>query len=263
MMRPPLPAAFLRTPIAHRALHDAAQGRAENSLRAVAAAIAAGYVIEIDLQPSADGEAMVFHDRTLDRMTRETGAVRARPAAELERIALRGGRDTIPRLARILELIDGRVPLLIELKDQAYADGPGPLEAATARALADYPGPVAVMSFAPGAVAEFAQAAPDISRGLVTCAFDAAQAPGLSAQERHALRDIAAFDAVGASFISHDARDLDRRRVAQLRAEGWPVLCWTVTSAADEMAARRHADNITFESYLPALDRGRDGTTSP
>lgn len=262
MTRPPLPAAFLQTPIAHRALHDAAQGRAENSPGAVAAAVAAGYGVEIDLQPSADGDAMVFHDRTLERMTDATGAVRARSTAELEQIALLGGRDTIPRLARILELVDGRVPLLIELKDQAHADGPGPLESATARALAGYSGPVAVMSFAPGAVAQCAKVAPDIARGLVTCAFDAAQAPGLAEPDRHALRDITAFDAVGASFISHDARDLDRSRVAQLRAEGWPVLCWTVTSATEEKAARRHADNITFESYLPALDRGRDGSTS-
>ena len=99
----PLPAAFLTRPIAHRALHDRAARRPENSRAAIRAAIAAGYGIEIDLQLSADGVPMVFHDETLDRLTAERGPVRARSARELGEIRLKGSEDRIPTLAQVLD----------------------------------------------------------------------------------------------------------------------------------------------------------------
>jgi glycerophosphoryl diester phosphodiesterase len=99
-------------------------------------------------------------------------------------------------------------------------------------------------------VAEMARLAPDLPRGLTTGAFD--PWPGLAPQARARLAAIEAFDAVGASFVSHEAADLARPRVAALRAAGHPVLCWTIRSPAEEAAARAHADGITFEGYLPA-----------
>ena len=260
-MRADLPPEFLAVPLAHRALHG--PGRPENSAAAVAAAVAAGYGIEIDLQGSADGQAMVFHDATLDRMTAETGPVRARQAAELAAIALEGGDGAgIPTLEEVLVLVAGRVPLLIEIKDQSGTMGPVDelLERATAAALADYAGPVAVMSFNPRSVAAMARHAPEVARGLTTCAFsrkdvpEAAHDPAIEAGRR-ALAEIEAFDRVGASFISHDHRDLDRPRVAELKARGVPVLSWTIRSPEEAAAARHVADNVTFEGYLPPFPR--------
>lgn len=254
-MRPPLPAGFLRRPIAHRALHDRAAGRPENSPAAIRAAIEAGYGIEIDLQLASDGVPMVFHDETLERLTAETGPVSARTAAELGRIRLRDGADTIPTLAEVLALVGGRVPLLIEIKDQDGALGPavGALEAATARLLADYAGPVAVMSFNPHAIAELARLAPAVPRGLVTSAYDPAEWAPLPAATCAHLRAIPDFDRVGASFISHEAEDLHRPRVAELKAQGAAILCWTIRSPKDEAAARQVAENVTFEGYRAAL----------
>ena len=121
----PLPASFLSRPLAHRALHDVQDGRPENSLAAIRAAISAGYGIEIDLQLSKDGQAMVFHDYGLQRLTQEKGAVRQRTAAELSQIHLIGGDEGIPTFAEVLALVDGRVPLLVEFKDQDGAMGTG------------------------------------------------------------------------------------------------------------------------------------------
>ena len=256
MTRPELPAAFLAAPIAHRALHDAQAGRAENGPAAVAAAVAAGYGIEIDLQLSADDVPMVFHDYTLERMTGAEGAVRAHSAQALHEIGLHGeDRAGIPSLADVLTMVKGRVPLLLEIKDQARAGGAGigPLEHATATALRGYTGPVAVMSFNPDAVAAMARAAPAVARGLTSCAFNDSDAPELDAATRAKLAAIADFDAVGASFVSHRAAELDHPRIAELKRRGVPVLCWTVKSAREEDAARRIADNITFEGYLPPL----------
>lgn len=252
---PVLPDDLLRLPVAHRAYHDIARGRPENSRAAVRAAIEAGYAIEIDLQLTADGAAMVFHDYDLGRLTGQAGPLRRRSADEAATIPLlHGDGETIPRFSEILELVAGRVPLLVELKDQDGAMGPdvGPLEAATARALAGYAGPVAVMSFNPHSMAEMARLAPEVPRGLTTSSYDPADWP-LSRETCDHLREIPDFERVGAAFISHEANDLARPRVRALHADGVPVLCWTIKSAEAEAEARKLADNITFEGYAAEI----------
>jgi glycerophosphoryl diester phosphodiesterase len=189
-------------------------------------------------------------------MTAAQGPVRARPAAELAALALAGTADRIPRLSEVLAAVAGRVPLLIELKDQSRSarGDDGALERATAALLADYAGPVAVMSFNPEMVARMAELAPQVPRGLTTYGWDDEDAPGLPPETLARLRDIADFDRTGASFVSHHHLDLARPRVAELKATGHPVLCWTIRSAEEAAAARRIADQITFEGFLPPLD---------
>lgn len=255
MMRPTLPPAFLTTPIAHRALHDRSRNRPENSPAAIVAAVEAGYGIEIDLQLSADGEAMVFHDETLDRLTAEAGPVSVRSAAELKTIQLKDSDNFIPTLPQVLTLVAGRVPLLIEIKDQtgAMSATDGRLEAATWAALAAYHGAVAVMSFNPHAIATMARLAPGLPRGLTTSAFDLDAWAPLPAATCDRLRDIPDFDATGSCFISHEWTDLARPRVAKLKAEGAAILCWTIRTPTAEATARRIAANITFEGYAAAF----------
>lgn len=250
-MRPALPPAFLRLPVAHRAYHDRAAGRPENSPGAIRAAVAAGYAIEIDVQCSADGQAMVFHDETLDRLTAETGAVAARSAEALGRIRLTDAEDCIPTLPQVLDLVGGAVPLLIEIKDQSLIMGEtdGRLETAVARALAGYDGPVAVMSFNPHSVARMASLAPGLPRGLTTAAYEPEVWAPLPPEVCGRLREIPDYDRVGASFLSHEASDLGRPRVAELAAQGAAILCWTIRSPASEAKARKVAQNITFEGY--------------
>lgn len=248
-----LPACFSDIPIAHRALHDVADARPENSRAAIKAAIAAGYGIEIDVQLSADGAAMVFHDYALDRLTGAKGPVRLQDRATLGGITLTGGDEGIPDLAEVLALVAGRVPLLVEIKDQDGAMGRdlGPLEQAVACQIGGYQGPLAVMSFNPNAVAVMRDLCPHVPRGIVTSAYDTADWPLSDAVCDH-LRQIPDYEVVEACFISHEAHDLDRPRVAALKAAGAMICCWTVRSAAQEAQARQIADNITFEGYLAA-----------
>lgn len=250
---PALPDAFLRLPLAHRALHDRAKGRPENSRAALKAAIGAGYGTEIDVQLSSDGHAMVFHDDTLDRLTPDAGPLHARTRAELAHIPLIGSHEAIPTLEDVLALVAGQIPLLIEIKDQDGALGAdvGPLEKAVAEALQGYKGPIAVMSFNPHSVTTFSRHAPHIAHGLTTAAFDPAAWPQLPATTRDRLREIPDYDTSGASFISHEAGDLARPRVAELKSAGAAILCWTIRSPEAEARARTLADNITFEGYLP------------
>ena len=255
MTRIPLPDSFLRLPIAHRALHDRSAGRIENAPQSIRAAVDAGYAIEIDLQLSSDGVPMVFHDEDLDRLTGETGPLNARTAVELGRIVLTGSTDTIPTLAEVLTLIGGKVPLLIEIKDQTLVMAPtdGRLEAATANALKGYKGDVALMSFNPHSIAHMARLAPHLPRGLTTSAYQPDDWAPLPVQVCDRLRPIPDYDPTGSCFISHEGRDLARPRVADLKAQGAKILCWTIRSAADEALVRKIADNVTFEGYLPPL----------
>ncbi|MEO8242414.1 MAG: glycerophosphodiester phosphodiesterase family protein [bacterium] len=250
-MRPALPAGFLTSPIAHRGYHDAASRRPENSVSAFQAAVEAGYGIELDVQLTRDGQAMVFHDDTLDRMTGRPGAVRDYTAAELGQIRLLDSDDLIPTLAQVLGLVAGRTPLLIELKDllDTMAPTSGRLEQASVTALSGYEGPAALMSFNPHCIATVNRLAPQIPRGLTTEYYD----HGLSAPIPPAicdrLREIPDYDPTGCTFISHRHTDLDQPRVAALKAQGAAILCWTIKSPQDEAKARKIAHNITFEGY--------------
>ena len=247
-----LPPAFLTRPIAHRGYHNKAEGVIENSPSAFAAAIAAGYPIELDLQLSRDGVPMVFHDDTLERLTAETGAVRDRDAAELETFTLKGGTDRIPTLARVLEQVDGAVPLLIELKDQhgAMGETDGALERAALDVLKGYEGQFALMSFNPNMVGKVAELSPDTPRGIIGCAWRKIDEPHVPVDRRAELAAIPGFKEIDADFLSHDHTDLDSPRVEQLKAQGVPILCWTIRSPEQERQARKIADNITFEGYV-------------
>lgn len=250
-MTPSLPSVFLQIPIAHRALHDISDNRPENSRAAIRAAVAAGYGIEIDLQLTSDNRAMVFHDYDMTRLTGQPGPIRQITAEQALDTPLLHADDGIPALDEVLKMVAGKVPLLIELKDQDGAMGPavGPLEQDAVRALQGYEGPVAVMSFNPHSVAELGRLAPHLPRGIVTGSYQP-KVELLPQDVCDHLRGIPDFDRVGASFISHEVKDLARPRVAALKAQGVPILCWTVRSPKQEAEARAIADNVTFEGYL-------------
>ncbi|WP_424967054.1 glycerophosphodiester phosphodiesterase family protein [Dinoroseobacter sp. S375] len=246
-----LPQAFLDRPLAHRGLHDERAGIIENSPSAMAAAVAHGYGIELDVQVTRDGEALVFHDARLERLTGQDGLVRDHTLAEMTRFPLLGGDEPSASLRDVLAMVDGRVPVLIELKSQPSEDAPedGTLARAVARALSGYDGLAATMCFNPQAVAPLRQAAPDRALGLVT--EDFSTLPYLSAAQQDHLNNMTDFDAVGASFISHDCKSLHMAPVQSMKARGVPVLTWTIKSPEDAQAALKTADNITFEGYLP------------
>jgi glycerophosphoryl diester phosphodiesterase len=247
-----LPPVFFDRPFAHRALHDVTAGRAENSTKSIAAAIATGYGIEIDLQLSSDGVPMVFHDYDLARLSLGIGPVAQQTAAQLNAITLRHDGGGIPTLEQVLEQVQGQVPLLIEFKDQDGQMGPnvGSLGSAAAALLRDYAGPFAVMSFNPHAVGELQHLLPNAPRGIVTDPYRAADWPTLPAAVCDHLRDILDYQLTGSCFISHNQSDLDAAPVAAVKSAGAAILCWTVKSAEIEGRARKVADNITFEGYL-------------
>ena len=241
-----------RRPFAHRGLHNAARGIYENSRAAFIAAIDHGYGIELDVQMSRDGQAVVFHDDTLERLTDHTGPVRALDATTLTDITLGTSSDTIEPLGDILALIAGRVPVLIEIKDQSMtlAQTDGILERAVAHAVAQYDGPAAVRSFNPHAMHHVRDAEPSAICGLTTCDFSKQDWPTVSADRRRHLAAILDYHALNACFVSHDVNDLANPALVPLREHGVPILCWTVRSQQCAVSVKSMMDNITFENFL-------------
>lgn len=216
---------------AHRGLHDGET--CENSSAAFDAAIAAGLGIECDVQLSGDGEAMVFHDWTLDRVTSESGPLRERRAADLVRIALRSG-GAMPRLTDVLAQVRGQVPLLIEVKskrDMAWQ----PLARAVVAALRGYRGAAAVMSFDPRVIRWLSRRLPNRPRGLVT-------GRGEGHRLAFAVERAVAIAHARPTFLACDVCDLPDPQLARHRADGTPLLTWTVRSPALMARASRHAD---------------------
>ena len=236
-------------PIAHRGLHDAVHGIIENSPSAFAAAIRRDYAIECDLQVSADGEAMVFHDNRLDRMTLEGGSVAAATARELRKIPLRGTHDHITTLTELCNQVQGRTPLVIEMK--SHWDGDLRLAHRAVEVLSVYDGPFALMSFDPDLVEAVRQHSPATARGIVADRVADRSWLHLPLPRRLELRHFVHLERSAPHFVSFDAGGLPWRPVQRLRQAGLPVICWTVRSSAEASAVRRYCDQITFEGFRP------------
>jgi glycerophosphoryl diester phosphodiesterase len=233
--------AFLtRVPFAHRGLHGG--GIVENSRAAFEAAIAAGHGIETDVQVSADGVAMAFHDYDLDRLTEESGPVAECKAKKLGKIALKGTGETIPTLAEMLDLVAGRVPILIEVK--AKGRKVKKLCRSVAEALEDYQGEAAVMSFNPEVGHWFARNARDVVKGLVVTEE---KETNLAQRVKGAAERSLSIFRAEPDFLAYDVRDLPSAFADGVRAKGMPVLTWTVRSQDDHLAAAEGADQVIYE----------------
>jgi glycerophosphoryl diester phosphodiesterase len=242
---------WLKRPIAHRGLHDASKGIVENSVSAVRAAMGKGLAVEVDLQCAANHMPIVFHDATLDRLTSATGPVAARDPEALTQIPLHGSADCILSLPALLRLVNGHVPLILEVKSTWTRDGT--FEANIAKMLASYRGPVAVMSFDPYSVAAFREAAPFLPRGLIAERFDDPRHwPQLSLRQRLTMRNLLTATIARPNFIAYDIRALPA--LAPLVARflfGLPLLTWTVRSKEERERALLFADAMIFEGIAP------------
>lgn len=244
------PAWLTARPIAHRALHDAARGVIENTPSAVDAALARDYAIEVDIQLSADGEAMVFHDDTLERLTLAEGPANALTAEELKAVEMRGTGDRMMTLGELLGRVGGRVPLVIELK--SAFNGDTAVAARAVEVLADYRGPAALMSFDPDLVTVVRALAPHIPRGItMEHRYDDPEWDVLSQDTKYEWDNLLHLPRTQPDFIAHYVKELPSAAVdAARRQRPMPLLTWTVRTEEDRATAARHADQMIFEGFL-------------
>jgi glycerophosphoryl diester phosphodiesterase len=234
-------------PIAHRGLHDKTQRVLENTESAFAAAIASNYAIECDLQITRDGEAVVFHDETLERLTQTEGLLKHHTTRQLKALNYRVGTDRMQTLAELLEQVDGKVPLVIELK--SHWDHDESLALRVLKVLEDYEGPYCLMSFDPDAIAAVATYSPSTVRGIVADRTVDSYYSALPLQRRLELRHFSHLSRTRPHFVSFYFRELPFAPVQRIRAAGHPIITWTIRSAEEAKIARCYSDQITFEGF--------------
>ena len=234
---------MLNRAIAHRGLHCGTTVP-ENSMGAFAAAIAHNHPIELDIHLLSDGHVVVFHDHDLERMTGRKGAIADQTLDTLKPLRLMGTHEHIPSLAEALTFIAGRVPVLIEIKNEGKV---GPLEAALLKTVVDYSGEFAVQSFNPYSLAWFKKQAPHIPRCQLSSNFKGINvAWGL----KLILSNLLLNWASSPHFIAYDVNALPNLPTTiASRIFKCPLLAWTVRTPADRQRALQHADNIIFDTF--------------
>lgn len=222
-----------KIPIAHRGLHDNDRNIPENSMIAFESAREAGYPVELDVQFLSDGRLAVFHDSFLSRMTDQGGAIASKTSEEIKNIKLLKSDQTIPLLEDVLDLMSGKVPLIIELKSRKSV---GRFEAQVFKLLSHYKGEFAVESFNPLSIKWFKDNAPLFMRGLLS---------GLIGRGRIFAR------LSKPHFLACDIRYLPNTPIGLLRSKGYPVIGYTAKSKNDFERVAEFCDNIIFEGFLP------------
>lgn len=233
-------------PIAHRGLHT--DQLPENSLAAFAAACEAGYGIELDVHLTADKEVVVFHDYTTSRLTGVDRKVATTPLAQLQALKLAGTDQHIPTLHEVLSLVDGRVPLLVELKSPGRSDGT--FEALVHDLLKTYRGKFTVQSFDPNLVAWFSKNAPSFIRGQLSCAYKGEASMPMF--RRFLLANLLLNWRSRPHYIGYNIDDMPSFPVRFARKVGLPIVAWTVANSEQQKVAERYADNIIFEHIEPS-----------
>lgn len=228
---------------AHRGLHG--DGIPENSLGAFARACENGFAIELDVQLSRDGVVMVFHDAKLVRMTGRDGKLCEYTADELRTFKLADTDETIPTFAEVLALVDGRVPLLVELKGESTNMDLCPKVAAL---LKDYKGPYCIESFNPILLGEMKKHLPNAFRGMLYSNM-------CKARKKYSVLNILltamALNVVSKpDFIAYNQRYRDSLPVKiTTKLYGAPHLVWTARGDKERAEAKAHGEHAIFELY--------------
>ncbi len=226
---------------AHRGLHDGNVHTPENSLKAFALASQKGYGMELDVQLTADGEVVVFHDDDTKRMCGIDKKISQMDYAEIKSLKLVGTDEGIPLLSDMLKVVDGKTPLIVELKP--YNDHVK-LCIATDKILADYNGDYCVESFNPLVVSWYRKNRPNIIRGQLSCHFDEKDIRFFLVEQ------LITNVLTRPNFIAYDHVGGGRLPVLICRKLfGCHTIAWTLKKPADLTVARQFFDGFIFEGF--------------
>jgi glycerophosphoryl diester phosphodiesterase len=234
---------LLKKPIAHRGLWD--EKNPENTLGAFVKAAEKGYPIELDVQLTSDNQVVVFHDEYLDRLTEEKGQLCKRTYEQLKTLKIANSKYKIPLLKEVLEEINCKVPLLVEIKSaesiKTLCDG-------VVKEFLNYKGEFALQSFNPYILKYLYDKYPVLIRGQLA-AFD--YGDEVSAFKAFLLRRMFFNHSTKPHFISYYAGNLPNDYVNKCKKRNIAVLAWTVKSQEEYDKLKGYVDNIIFEGFEP------------
>ena len=228
--------------IAHRGYHNIEKGIPENSLKAFEEAIKKNYIIELDVHILKDGEIIVFHDDNLKRMTGTDRKIKDLCYNEIKKSTLLNTNQKIPLLKEVLELVNGKVPIIIEIKNEAKV---GKLEKSVINILKNYNGKYAIKSFNPLTVNYFRKNSPETIRGQLATYFRNGNMPKI---KKLFLSYMLLNFITKPDFISYDIRELPRKRITNLRKKKL-ILGWTIKNEEDLKKAKKYCDNYICEGF--------------
>ncbi len=224
----------LSKPIAHRGLWN--ESFPENTLSAYQNAIDNGYPIEMDIQMSQDGKLFCFHDDNAKRTTGVDKDIRTLSSKEIENLTV--GNEKVPTFEEFLDLVSGKVPLLIEIKQQINKG----IEEKIVAALKDYKGEYVIQSFDPFVMLKIKKLAPKVIRGQL----------GLNNDKKgikwRVVRNLSLNFLVKPDFVHYCVNDLP---ISNKVTNGLPLICWTVKNDEDLEKAKTYAKNFVFENVRP------------
>ena len=233
------------TPIAHRGVHT--KDIPENSLSAFENALKNNYAIELDVQFTKDKEVVVFHDENLKRMTNDTRNIEDVNYDELKNLRLDNTNEIIPTLEEVLELVDSKVAILIEIKDcKDYIE----LSEKTYEILKGYEGNYAIQSFNPFILEWYKNNASEVIRGQLSGTFTEGS-ESLNSFEKFVLKNMLLNFKSKPNYIGYELEGIPKSKLESLRKKGVPIIVWTVKNKEDMEKEYKYSDNITFENFLP------------
>lgn len=241
-------AEFRKYDYAHRGLHNREQGVPENSMRAFELAAGCGFGMEFDLQLTKDNRVVVHHDHSIKRTCGADLLVSDLTWEELQQYRLFGTEQKIPLFSEVLKTVDGRTPLIIELKGYNDVDT---LCALSVEVLNGYRGLYCVESFDPRIVRWFREHHPEIVRGQLMEHLTKGK-DGLTAAQAFSGRNLMTNFLTRPNFEAYDfhyRKNLSLRTAKRLF--GMQEVSWTLRNEQDYQTAKREGNLCIFENILP------------
>lgn len=238
---------FLKFRYAHRGLHDKPTVP-ENSLAAFRAAVEKGYAIELDVHLMRDGNIAVIHDASLKRTAGDDVKIEDLETADLSKYTLEESNEKIPTFREVLDLVDGKVPLLVEIKPEGNCAA---VTKRTVEMLREYKGEYVIESFDPRCILWLKKNAPDIIRGQLTENFIKTRS-GLKWPTRILLTSLLFNFINSPDFIA--VRDTDRYDLPiQIATKLWGVkkFVWTITDNENLLKLESEGFTPIFEKFNP------------
>lgn len=233
------------TPIAHRGLHDRSRQIPENSIPAFTDAIENGFSIELDIRRTSDNQIVAFHDSNLLRQTGSNRLIRSLTLQSLKDLRLNNTEHRIPLFEDILNIVAGRVPILIDIKNEEAA---GAFEKKIYEIIRMYSGKFAIESFNPYTLRWFKNNAPHILRGRVAFDHDSIRFNFL---RRYLVGRYLRESSGSPDFIAYDIRCRPYWAVQVYRRMGAVVIGWTAKNKKQMSTCLKHFDNMMFEGFIP------------
>lgn len=234
---------LIKAPLSHRGMFN--KTYPENTLGAFKNTVKHGYGCELDVQMTTDGKLVVFHDYDMTRLTGVGGDIRTKSYEEIKNLKIQNTEYGIPTFEEVLKVVDGKIPLLVEVKHHKHI---GEMEKKIRDTLRNYRGEYAIESFNPKIIRWFYKNAPEMVRGQLSCTF---KDDDVNPILKKLLRALLFIKYNHSQFLAYDVDDIVQNKKVLKIKKYMPVIMWTVKNKNQINELKPYFDNYIFEGFNP------------